>query len=56
VGVRRHTTRDIHHISETALDTYTRFTETIDNQVADMHSLRKRIQAIAICLLDKHLS
>jgi hypothetical protein len=54
--VRRKTTRDIHHVSETALDAYTGFSDTILNDVPDMDFLRQRVATIAQRIVRKLLA
>jgi len=43
MDIRKNTTRDINHISETALDDYQNFTTIINNEVADIEVFNKKI-------------
>ncbi len=46
LGIRKKSKRDLNHISETALDNYTKFTKLIKNEIPDIELFKKEVQSI----------
>ena len=46
LNIRKNSTRDLNHPSETALDNYTRFTKTIRNVIPDINIFRIQVNEI----------
>jgi len=44
MGVRAKSNRDLNHPSETALNDYTKFTEIIDNDIADVSIFQEKVR------------
>jgi hypothetical protein len=46
LGIRKKSKRDLNHISETALDSYKKFTKIIKNEIPDIELFKKEVQLV----------